>query len=168
MKKFLAILVLAASLAGTWYFVSPWMAMRGIVNAARDGDVAALEQRIDFARLREDTGNQLQGAIAERTQDGGLLERVGGAVAGEIAGRLTDVALTPRGIANLVTVGAFTVPLVPERFRGQELEWDVERTGFSTFDAVSTWEDGSAGPVLVFERDGIDWDLVGVRMRGSR
>ncbi len=164
MKKFLAILVFAASLFGTWYFISPWLAMQGIVNAAQDRDEAALEARIDFAQLRENTSSQMQAAIAERTRDGGVFEQLGGAIAGDIAGRVTDLALTPRGISNLVTVGALTLPLVPERYRSQQLEWDVTRTGFSTFKGVSTWDDGSAGPVMMFARDGIGWDLVAVQL----
>lgn len=164
MRKIFLLLSLAALIFGGWYFASPWLAMKGIVDAAEARDSAALEERIDFERLRTETSTRLQSEIAEATQDGGLLGQIGGAIAGQLADGVVDTALTPRGITNLVTAGAVTVPLVPERFRGQELQWDVARTGLSAFDAVSTWEDGSSGPVLNFERDGIGWQLVGVEL----
>ncbi|TIX51858.1 hypothetical protein [Alteraurantiacibacter aquimixticola] len=63
-------------------------------------------------------------------------------------------------------MGSVASAFVPERFRGQELEWDVEREGLNSFSGVSIWEDGSAGPVMRFERDGIGWDLVGVDLVG--
>lgn len=162
MRKLLLLLSFAALMVGGWYFASPWLAMKSIVDAAEAGDEAALEERIDFARLREGADSQISDAIDERTQGGGVLERIGGRIASEIAGRVADEAITPRGITNLVTAGALAVPLVPDRFRGQELAWDVERDGFDGFRGVSTWEDGSAGPVMLFERDGLGWDMVGV------
>lgn len=164
MRKLLLILAFIALLVGGWYFATPWLAMQGIVDAAEDGDTAALEERIDFARLREGTNAQLRARIGERTAEGNVLERIGGAIVGEIAGGAVNAAFTPRGIANIVTVGSFALPLVPERYRGQELSWDVERAGFDRFDGVSTWEDGTEGPVLQFERDGLGWDLVGVQL----
>ena len=164
MRKLLLILGFLALLAGGWYFASPWLAMQGIVEAAEDGDTEALEERIDFARLREDANSQVRDEITERTADGNLLEQFGGVIAGEIAGGAVNAALTPRGIANIVTIGSFAVPLVPERYRGQELEWSVSRRGLDRFEGVSTWEDGSEGPVLQFERDGLGWDLAGVQL----
>ena len=164
MRKLLSLIVLCGLIVGGWYIASPWLAMKGIVDAAGEGDIAELEERIDFAQLRDGTHSQLQDQISDSTQGGGLLERVGGAIVGQIAGGVVDAALTPRGLANIVTVGSLTLPLVPERFQGQELEWDVEREGIDAFLGVSTWEDGTAGPVMVFERDGLGWDLTGVRM----
>ncbi len=164
MKKLLTLILLAALIVGGWYLASPWLAMKGIVDAAEAGDLAELDERIDFARLQDQANSSIAAEIAERTQDGGVLERIGSAIAGEIAGAAVDNALTPQGIANIVTVGGIALPFVPERFRGQDLDWDVEREGLDSFRAVSTFEDGTAGPVMQFERDGIGWDLVGLEL----
>ncbi len=163
-RKLTSLILVAGLLFGGWYFASPWFAMQGIVDAAQDRDTSALEERIDFAGLREGTNSQLRGAIDERTRDGNALEQLGGMIAGEIAESAVGAALTPRGIVNIVTVGSFTLPLVPERYRGEDLEWDVDRTSFDTFEGVSTWEDGTEGPKLLFTRDGIGWDLTGVQL----
>jgi hypothetical protein len=138
--------------------------MRGIVEAAREGDEAALEERVDFAALREQARGDLREEIAERTEGRGALEQIGGALAGQIAGGAVDAALTPQGMAQLVEAGAFASPLIPERYRKQELSWDVERGGFDSFRGVSTFEDGTSGPVLLFHRDGLEWDLVGFEL----
>ena len=163
-KLALAVLVLLLAAAGGWYFASPWLAMRGLVDAARSGDQAALAERVDFAALRASAELQLREEIAERARGGDILERIGGAIAGQFAGTAADAAITPQAIANIVTAGSFALPLVPQRYRGQQLEWSVERTGFDSFEAVSTWEDGSAGPVLLFRRDGLGWDLTGIEL----
>ncbi len=164
MRKLAFLISLAALLFGGWYLASPWLAMKGIVDAAKDRDLAELEERIDFEQLREGTQAQMREAIDARTEDEGLLTQIGGAIAGELAESAIEVAVTPQGLANVVTVGGFTSQMVPEGSRGQKLSWDVERDGLDAFRGVSTYEDGSDGPVMVFERDGLGWDLVGVQL----
>ena len=164
MKRVLLLCSLAVAVCLGWYVASPWLAMKGIVDAAQDSDVAALEERIDFDRIQANTNAQIADAIEDRTEGGNALERIGGRIAGAIAERVVDNAMTPQGMVNMVNAGAVALPLVPERFRGQELSWDVERGGLDEFHGVSTWEDGSSGPVMVFERDGIGWDLVAVEL----
>lgn len=160
MRMLIAILLLLGLAFGGWYCGSPWLAMKGIRDATRSAD--ALERRIDFPALRESASLQLRGAIEAETGEGRLLEQIGGQVAGEIAGIAADRAPTPRGVANLVTTGALAAPILPEHLRGQEIEWSVERDGFNRFRGVGTFEDGSEGPVLHFERDGLSWTMVGV------
>ena len=164
MRKLLLILALVLLVGAGWYFASPWLAMRGVVEAAQEGDEAALEERIDFVRLREGARADLREEIARRTEGRGILGQFGGALAGEIAGGALDVALTPEGFTQIVTAGAVTAPLVPARYRSQDLSWEVERDGLGSFRAVSTFEDGTAGPVLLFERDGFGWKLVGIEL----
>jgi len=163
-RKLLTLILLAALIVGGWFVASPWLAMKGIVDAAQAGDLAELDERIDFERLQEQANTSITAEIAERTQDGGVLAQIGGAIAGEIAGAAVDNALTPQGIANIVTVGGIALPFMPEPFRGQDLKWDVERDSLDQFRAVSTFEDGTPGPVMVFARDGIGWDLVGLQL----
>lgn len=138
--------------------------MNGIVEAAKERDLEELDERIDFEQLREGTQAQMREAIDARTQDGGLLTQIGGAIVGELAESAVDVALTPQGLANVVTIGGFTAQMVPQGSRGQKLTWDVERGGLGSFRGVSTYDDGSPGPVMQFERDGLGWDLVGVQL----
>jgi hypothetical protein len=164
MKKLLAFVILIGLVFGGWYFISPWLAMKGIRDAAQDRDLVALEQRVDFDRVREDKNRELRNYIENETREGSAMQRVGGIVFGELTEGAIDATMTPQGIANLVTVGSFAAPLIPERFRGQELEWDVQRDGINHFRGVGAFNDGSFGPVLYFERYGLGWKMTGFEL----
>ncbi|TIX51857.1 DUF2939 domain-containing protein [Alteraurantiacibacter aquimixticola] len=106
MRSLFALLLAAAVIVGGWYAASPWLAMKGIVDAAEEGDLEALDERVDFERLQAEANTRISAQIAERTEDGGVLAQIGGAIAGEIAESAVGNALTPRGIANVVTMGS--------------------------------------------------------------
>jgi len=162
MKRFLALLVLAASLAGTWYVLSPWMAMKDLRGAAEAVDREALARQIDFPVLRENVKEQLRARI-ER-DSAGPLERLGGAVAAEVADAGVDFAVNPTGMASLVTTGALVTTVLPDAYKPQAVSWEVERGGIDRFRARGTREDGSAAPTLQFERRGLSWKLVGLEL----
>jgi len=163
MRKLLTLVLLIALIVGGWYLASPWLAMKGLADAARDGDVAALEERVDFPALRASASEQIAEAARREGQDG-LLDQIGGAVAERVGREVANRALTPEAVATMVTTGGFAVGLLPERLRGQEISWDVSREGFDNFHALGTFEDGTAGPVLIFARDGLGWKLTGFEL----
>ena len=160
MHRLILPIVLAAFALGGWFLASPWLAMRDLAEAAQTRNIAELEAAIDFPTLRdnmragakeqfavagEDRGSKLASAILERMTDG-----------------VVDAAITPEGVATIVASGAVVAGLVPERLRGQEVSWGVEYEGLSRFRGIGTFEDGSAGPVLYFERRGMRWQLVDI------
>ncbi len=167
MRKLLTLLILIALVIGGWYFVSPWLAMKGLADAAQDGDVAALEERVDFPALRASASDQISEATRRRVGDGGLLDQIGGAVAERVGREVANRALTPEAVGNMVSNGALAAGLLPERLRGQEISWDVEREGLENFRAIGTFEDGTAGPTLIFARDGLGWKLTGFELPGA-
>ncbi len=164
MKRFFALIVLILAAVGGWYFASPWLAMKGLSDAAQAGDTAELEQRVDFPALRASVSDQISEATRRRQGQGGLLGELGGAVAEQLGRRVTDRALTPDAVGQLVASGALAAGLLPERLRGQDIDWNVERDGFDHFRAVGTFEDGTAGPILLFARDGLGWKLTGLEL----
>lgn len=159
MRRLLFTLLAIAALAfAAWYFVSPWWTMKQIVDAADAGDTAALERLIDFDQLRSSMREDL--AASREDGDRDLLDRIGDEIvrgAGNIA---IDAAVNPRGLALLVDGSA----MVPEGLQGQELSWSVDHEGITRFNAVSTWEDGTPGPVMLFRLDGSEWIMTGVRL----
>ncbi|MEL1249872.1 DUF2939 domain-containing protein [Aurantiacibacter gilvus] len=159
MKKLPLLLAILFLTAIGWYFVSPWLAMKGVADAAMDGDTATLEERIDFDAMRASAREQLSDAVAAEQGRGGLLDVVGGVVAERVGREAIDRAITPTGVANIVRYGAPVVPLVPERYRSQEISWDVQREGLNSFRAFGTYEDGTPGPNLTFSRDGLGWTM---------
>ncbi len=165
MKKLLALILAIAIVVLGWWFASPWIAMRGLAGAAQAGDTAELEERVDFPALRASVSDQISEATRRRQgQEGGLLDALGGAVAERIGREITDRALTPEGVGTLVVSGSFAAGMLPERLRGQDIDWDVERDGFEHFRAVGTFEDGTGGPTLLFARDGLGWNLTGIEL----
>lgn len=159
MRKLISLLLLAALIFGGWYLASPWLAMKGLADAAQEGDVAELQERVDFPALRASASEQI--TRATRNEGGGLLGEIGGAVAERVGREVAERALTPEAVGTMVTTGGFAIGLLPERLRGQEINWDVEREGFDNFRAIGTFEDGTAGPILLFARDGLGWKLIG-------
>lgn len=150
----LRLLLLSALVIGAWYFASPWYTMWRIVDAAEAGDSAALEERIDFTRLREGMRQDL--AASRDDGDTDFLDRIGDGMVEAVGTAAINTIVTPRGLAVMLDAS----PAMP----GQELSWDVDRTGFGTFTAVSTYEDGTPGPQMLFERSGLAWQLIGVQL----
>ena len=164
MKKLLALILFAVALAGGWYLASPWWAMKSLADAARGGDTAALEQKVDFPSLRASASEQIGEATRRRVGQGGMLDGIGGVVAERLGREVANRAITPDNVGTLVASGALASGFLPERLRGQSIEWDVERKGLDTFRAVGTFEDGTAGPTLIFARDGLGWKLTGFEL----
>jgi hypothetical protein len=154
MRLLTKLTLLAALVIGTWAFASPWYSMWRIVTAIEDGDSAALEERVDFARLRGGMQDDL--AASRDDGDNDLLDQIGDGIVKTVGGAAINVAVTPQGLAVLMDAST----LMP----GQDWSWDVDRTGLGSFTAVSTWDDGSAGPQLFFERAGLGWVMVGLRL----
>jgi hypothetical protein len=154
MRLLTRFVLFAALVVGGWYFTSPWYAMWRIVSAIEDGDSTALEERVDFDALRGGMRDDLRASRDDGDND--LFDRIGDGIVETVGGAAIDVAVTPQGLAMLMDAST----LMP----GQDWSWDVERTGLNTFTAVSTWDDGRAGPQLFFHREGIGWKMVGLKL----
>lgn len=168
MKRLIVLPFIAAALCVGWYIASPWLAMRGIVDAARSGQAAELEERVDFAAIRENLKGDIGAAVERQLPNSeNPVERFGGAIATGLGGMAVDAAVTPSGLAALVLTGRFAGPLIPEDMRQGQIEWEIDRDGFETFAAHGRFEDGRAGPTLHFRRDGLGWNLVDVDLTDS-
>jgi hypothetical protein len=144
----------AAVVVGGWAFASPWYAMWRVVSAADEGDSDTLRERVDFERVR--AGMHADVAASRDDGDHDLLDQIGDGIVKAVAGAAIETAVTPQGLA--VLLDASTV------MPGEEWSWDVDRTGINTFTAQASLPDGRPGPGLDFERDGLGWVMVGVRL----
>ena len=166
MKKLIALVLVAALAFGGWYFVSPWWAMKSLADAAEARDFAAIEEKVDMEALRASAAEQVTEAVRRQRGSGGLLDGFGGVVAERVGREVMDRALTPEGMGTVVATGALAAPFLPERLRGQPIDWDVERDGLDHFRGVGTFADGTQGPTLIFEREGLGWVLTGFELPG--
>lgn len=148
------LLIVAALLVAGWAFASPWYAMYRVVTAADEGNSDELRERVDFERVREGMHADLRASRDDGDND--LLDQIGDGIVTAVAGAAIETAVTPQGLA--VLLDASTV------MPGEDWSWDVSRTGINSFTAEASLPDGRPGPQLDFERDGLGWVMVGVRL----
>lgn len=154
MAKLFKLLLLIGVTVGGWYFVTPWWTMKQIVDAAEAGDGERLEQLIDFETLRAGMRSDLRASRDDG--DTGLFDQIGDGIVKTLGSAAIDTFATPNGMAVMLDLST-AVP-------GEDYSWDVNREGLNAFSAVSTTQGGKAGPQLQFVRDGLGWQMVGVRL----
>ncbi|MES2443735.1 MAG: DUF2939 domain-containing protein [Pseudomonadota bacterium] len=134
-----ALLVVAA--AG-WWFASPWLALKGMRDAAVARDARSFSAYVDYQSVRAD--------LVEQVRDKGA-NGIGSRVAAALVAR---AAVSPAGIRAMFAL--------PEGegggIRAENLA--MHRDGLNQFRMVP--KDGR-GPTLQFGRFGLGWKLTAVR-----
>ena len=170
MRKLIAIaaaaLVVVALVFG-WYWGSPFFSVASLRNAAVRGDTKELNERVDFARLREELKTQISTLLITRmTEDlrGNPFAALGVALGAKLTDILIDTMVTPAGLASLLGP---TKDRTPDEVSGLRLmlspDFVVHRDGLSTFGMYAAKERDKL-PALRFSRDGLSWRLVGIHM----
>ncbi|MXO73727.1 DUF2939 domain-containing protein [Altererythrobacter aerius] len=175
-KLLAAVAVVAIVLAGVaWYFASPAYAMSQLKSAAESGDAAALEDRIDFPKVRESLKTQLRAAMATELARPEMKDNPFGALGAMLAMGMVygmvEGFVTPEGMSAMIAEGRMQRPgqsPAPAPADGaadrQPVDWTVDRDGFDRFTATPVTPDGGPAPSLVFERDGLGWKLSGLEL----
>ena len=170
-----AALAAAAGIASYWYW-SPYLAVRDMRSAAMNADAGRFNAHVDFPRVRD----SLKAQFAERID--GKVERAGGGFGGMLAnalvGTMIDAAVRPETIMFALREGRFRI----ERGTGTDDEaqagqgerrqpvWRTERRGFDTVlfhvqQADSGSDSGKDRMALVMQRQGFaDWKLTDIRL----
>jgi hypothetical protein len=163
------VMLLGEAIVGglTWYLVSPTYAMSKLREAALAGDIAQLEQRVDFPAFKESAKiefrAQLTAELEKEKDTRNSLAALGGALAIGLIDPLIDKLITPEGIKAMIAHGRLDSKGSRRSQSGQApTKWNIERQGISRFLARSGDSRDDAAPALVFERDGFGWKLVGI------
>lgn len=164
-RSYLPLLSLMLCLAAAWMYASPYLAMRKLQRAAERGDVATLNEVVDFPALRTSVKDNVRSSVARGIQsDGGLAGALGGALAGALVSPLVDAAVTPTGIAALADGRD------PRDRDGDDDEPRRERRVERGYEGLNRWvvsyrdaENGGEQIALIMRRDGLGWKLSGVR-----
>lgn len=169
MKKLVLVLLavlVPLTLLGTgavYLYFTPYFALQEIERAARSGDTAALERRVDFPAVRSSVKRQVVARIdqaAALNPNPNPLAAFGSALAGALTEPAVDALITPDNVARMLrgeSIGAV---------RGPTLQLDSSRVeldyiGFDRFQAVTA--PPPDGFTLILVRDGLlDWRLVDV------
>jgi hypothetical protein len=162
---FLALMLLLAALAATWWHASPRWTLYNLQRAALAGDLATLEAGIDFPALRDSLTGQLEARLeAEVAAARSPLARVGAGLALGFVEPMVEAAVTPETLrfaldlgeaarlpAELAAVASLAAPAPA-----------IEREGLQAFLVRAGPE--AAAPAVRFCRERLAWRLCGVEL----
>lgn len=155
------------------YGASPYLAVRGFVAAAKQGDAEKLRGAVDFPAARADLKPQLAAAVTTRMEQdpamrGNPFAGLGAMLMPSILDRMIDSVVTPDGIAALIRAGKIghAETNSPAPGRVDYVLHYITRDRFG----VAVRRQGAVGdPVnLIFERRGLfAWKLVRIALPQS-
>jgi hypothetical protein len=169
-RKFSKAALVAAvlALAAYWYW-SPWLAIHQMRNAAKAGDAAAFNERVDYPLLRENLKGQLSGAIGaragERSESGSDIARAGAALgslfATAMVDRMVDAFVRPESVMRIMQEGK----LMPRREPRAKAPSDApaEEEG----EAEGGQSTSKREPIWTTERQGVDTFILYARRAGQ-
>lgn len=178
MKKLLALLILAALALGAYVAAGPFLALRSIESAVRQGDTRSLERHVDFPLVRSSVRAQLEDYIARRMAEPDLppqFREIGAQVTRGVTGGIVDMLVTPAGIGAVLqgrSIVRRVMGLPPERtssgtpqagtfdpLAGAQYRYE------STSRFTATVQNADGAPVtFVLTRDGLRWRVTDVRL----
>ena len=194
--KSLAAIVLALFLgvAAYWYW-SPFLALRQLQTAARNGDADEFNRHVDYPRLRESLKDQFSALVAQKLgtphDSGNPLAALGSMIGLGLVNQLVDVMVRPETVMAAMSHGRLAQPApaptpapaqaapenTPPAPEGAEPDnkprWIIDRQGANrmtafAIDPAKPDEPNSERLGLVFERSGfVDWKLTEIRMPAS-
>ena len=109
LRKFLGSSVIAASvIAGSYAFVSPWLALRDFAQAFENQDTRKIEKLIDFPELREDIKDTAKAAMMKSAAvelEDDPFAAMGIMMANAIVDPIIDQVISPAGLQLLFSAG---------------------------------------------------------------
>src|SRR6516225_6701150 len=123
MKRFIpTFLVLLALLVGYWAW--PFFDLRALAAALQAGDVAAINEEVDYVRLRRSFTEQIIGAylrVTGRASQLGALGPLATAVGASIVDPWVSQIVNPEHLAQLLRGGTVSSEFGPVSFRFGDL-----------------------------------------------
>ncbi len=165
-KTILVPSILVAALAA-WLYVSPRLAVKHLRDAARTGDVEALNQLVDFPLVRENLKADLKASLLESTSQRDNANALGTALGAGLGGLMVDGLVnqfvSPSGIAALVRYGSIDSTRIQ---REPPLVTTMRYRDASTFAVTvrNLERPVSDTLALILRRSGISWRLVRVEI----
>src|SRR4030095_12399022 len=159
-----AILLLAI---GAYFAFSPYVALRGLRSALHSGDSVALEDRVDFPRLRENLKAQLNVAMLKNLNSelsANAFSALALGLASKLVESMVDSFVTPEGIASLGRGERPNTGSIAPISSSTKEPFANARVTRETLDRFSVWVSNDKGEEarFVFYRYGIRWKLTGI------
>jgi hypothetical protein len=147
MKRFIpAFLLLLVLLIGYWAW--PFFGLRALAEAVQVGDVRAINEQIDYPRIRRSFTEQIIGAylrVTGRASQLGALGSLATAVGASIVDPWVSQIVNPENLAQLLRGGTVSSELGPVSFRfgnlpsTLNLTWDAWLSSEYWFNRFSIW-----------------------------
>ncbi|HEY7810710.1 MAG TPA: DUF2939 domain-containing protein [Allosphingosinicella sp.] len=153
--------------AGTWYYVSPGMTVKAMVEAAQRNDEAAFSAYVDYPALREDMKSELTSRLQqEAKRDNSAEAKLGLAMGMAMMNPIVDSMVSPKGMTTAFATLANQQKASKEGGGKQAkgsipADPEIRRQGLNSF-IVSGKDTPESG--LVFARHGLGWKLSGVQL----
>ena len=179
LKKIILIALAVICLVFAYIAAGPYLTIRGIDNALKTRDIAALEKHVDFPKLRENVKQQVNDAIrakAPKTSNSlidGFISALTDSATDVVSPLLVETIATPRGVFSILDGHGVYKHATGD---GQILSSSDEQTTPVNMKELSTRFDGInrftattrpyAGKPLVFvlERQGLKWRLTNIQI----
>jgi hypothetical protein len=169
----LAGIALAAliALVGGWYYASPGMTVKAMVEAAQKNDEARFSSYIDYEALRADMKSELTTRLdAESKRDGSPDAKLAAAMGKAMINPIVDSMVSPKGMQS--AFASLAKEQEAARTQGTETKKgsipadpEIRRQGLNSF-IVAGKDTPDSG--LVFERRGLSWKLSGIDLPPAR
>ena len=157
------------ALAGGWYYLSPGLTVKAMVEAAQENDEARFSSYVDYAALRADMKSELTNRLQEEAKrDGSAEAKLGLAMGMAMMNPIVDSMVSPTGMKTAFANLARQQQAAKAKGGGDQeaaakgsipLDPEIRRDGLSRF--IVTGKD-TPGSGLVFERSGFGWKLTGI------
>lgn len=156
-RRIVGLSALALGIVGAlWLAFSPHLTMRGLRDAVRDRDVAAINEHVDYAKLRENVKARIAARTAKEIASGGQ-NPFGAAIASALVGPMVDALVRPEMVAAMMAGESVRGARTP-RITGADAE--IRRTALGRFVLGEKGRPGGA----VFELQGFTWRMTDVEV----
>jgi len=160
------VLLALVAIVGGWYYVSPGITVKAMVDAAKANDEARFSSYVDYEALRADMKSELTSRLQEEAKrDGSAEAKLGLAMGMAMMGSIVDSMVSPTGMktafANLSKEQERDAAKGKGGGKSAAIPADptITRQGLNRF-IVAGKETPQSG--LVFERHGLSWKLSGI------
>jgi len=166
LKKIILIAALfVAIIAPTaWYVGSPYLALKELKEAVREGNRDTLADKVDFPAVRESIKSQFKVAMfadLAKEKESNPFSAYGGMLAMTMIEPIVDLVISPDGLRAMIDKGKINTKAEAGIADASEVTWSVTYRGLDKFTAKPETENAK-GFELVFKRDGVSWRLIDV------
>jgi hypothetical protein len=172
------LLALSLSIGAHWYY-SPYIAMNGMVSAAKSRDADKFNEYVDYPSLRESFKGQFSAKMAEvmGKQSSNPFGAFGAMLGMTLINQMVDALVRPELVMKMMEEGKTQQPnkSASEKQSGDASEtkapkWEFDRKGTDLLLATPIQEGSSdSQPVFVFRRAGYaNWKLTEVRLPATQ